>query len=837
MIDPNGRLVSVPAGMAGKFAGLSPVPAPPPVDLPPQAPAPPPLAPAFGPADAAALAAATPPAPPPPLPTDAPVTSPAQVSADSGGPRAPVGPVVGPGEVAAAPGPPNVPAPVTQKQLATMGEAGVLKAQDAAVDQQAEAARKIGDAQVSQANQIAAVQHAANVHADQQLADQQARAEANAKAMQDATNAYLQNAKKIADTKIDRTVDHPVVLALSVALNILGTAMAKGDMSKVMDPVYKAIDAKAQAQLEDLKVKQMGLTTQRDSLGLQKQAGDDYVSMLNTYRMAGLEQAQRKLEEIKTTSTSDITKANVDKSIAELQVKKSDLLADQQGKYQQRQEAAAARASAEKMHSQTIGATIRGQDLVAHENDLNRAERHEEALNTIAEKLLTAKGSAASEKAKQIKDLGLIDPSTGNVMLDPMGQKKYADADRMEAQARKDPTPVALAYVADLRKQGGVDPKQIDALEERIKTDPAMARKAADEYAGAVRQSAQLENVATVRTPKQQESVQKELHQAQQITNSADRAQRMLEQGPAAYDRDTWAALVVDLANVKKDYAATIGERVSVRALDAVDGVLSIDAENVFDRVANQGKAIAALKALKGAVAQDADLELKNAGIKSGWTPGAGKVEPVSFGGKTADEVGADAEPGVLGKAWEHIKQPVGGGDNIQALQDDARAGALGRRAEPSPEEVRQAKIDKREPLGATSDYGLDPKVDTDVRALVKRAGQVGHDGYAQIVNTLTAPLTSERDSLTSGVGRLIRDQDPKLFDDVMNNVAATSGVVNAKRIAELAAQTPDLAPAPRGGLTDRARGNLDRQKGRLREGLNPDVAPVVPLTPFRSGK
>jgi hypothetical protein len=782
MMTPDGRVVSVPDGFEGHFAGLSLPPAP-------EAQPPSVTQPGLG-VPAAALDVVPSQRPPelsvvPQLSPDAPVMSP-----DGGGQT--LAQAFPHGDAAL-----PQPAPqVTQRDIATMGEAGPLNAEIGALDKAKEAAQRLGTAQANQAIAVGAVEAAANDEADRQLAQIKANAEANAKAVQDATDAYVRNAQSLANVRVDRSIDHPILAAVGTALNILGTAMKKADMSQVMKPVYDAIDRKVSAQMQDIELGRANLGLQRESLALLRQSGNDKMTLQQTLMLSSLEQAKRRVQEIKDKSTSPIVKAQADQAMADIDARQAGAIGTYQARYQQRQDAAAARAQAERLAKMQISVTMRGQDIQAAENDANRRERAQEHIDNIAEKLMLAGNAKAAERAKMLKDNGILDPVTHEYMLTSAGQAKMAQADSMEAQVRKDPTPVAKAYIAKI-----TDKTQADQLTEAIK-NPKIAAQVAQQYANDIRNDAQINDTAIVRGAVKPDKIQEELATAHEVQLSLDTAQKMLEQDPSSFDRKAWAALQAQLMVTNANYVKTLGERVSVKALEAFNGVMSIDPESLTSRTIDKGKGLEAIKALKTANAQQADVTLGKAGIKTSWKPGSQGTDTTDiFAGKTAQELARDAEPG----AWKGDIRALAAkaaGLSSTSRQDEALNAAMNRRGAPSDAEIKQARKEDRDPIGDVSNYGLDPKVDDNVRSLIKQSSTVGHDKYSEIVSTLARPLTTtNRPGLDTGVAKLIRDTDPRLYEDVIAKVATDAGQSRAEdlvmAISIPAVKSIDLSPTP----------------------------------------
>jgi len=740
MVDvttPDGRRITVPQQLAQAFPGLQPYAPPPEVAQPPALPvAPPP--PTFTPQDQQDLGKLT--AAPPPDASGAPVTMPSQSPPQ--GPGGPRGPVATPAQATDA-GRPNTPGPMTNDQLAKIGTAGAYNASVTAQQGERAAVQRQGEALANQATAVGKVMEAADRHADELLAERARVAQENAAALQAKTEEYQRNAKAVADTKIDRSVDHPVLAALSSALIGIGQAMA-GQPIDAMGAVYKAIDRKVAAQMQDLDQKRANLGLQRDALGMQREAGRDRLAEMDTLRLGYIEQAKRQVETIKQQTTSDVVRANADVALANLDQKAADTLGTAVHREQQKREAEANRKQQLLMHQQTVGVQIRGQNLEQKRFESQLEFQKQKEIDEVATKIATAKGLQKSEVEKKIAEQGVVDPSTGSLILTPEGQKKFADAEKAEAAAR-------------------------------AAKDPAQAQKL-NEYAGQLRDSARINDVAFGVNKESAQEAMKVLKNTQNLTNDIDTAKQMLEKGPDAWNREEWAQLKVGLQNVKINYATTIGERLSVRALEALDDVLSVDTDSIFSRSVDKGKALAALKTLNAELIQKGNVALRGAGIKTTWSP-ATAVKAEQLGSeKTAQELSEDARPGALTRAAEHILRPFGSGadERIQAPQDAALEEANARRSAPS----------KAFPEGRTSDYGLAPDTDEKIRALVSQSAKVGHEKYADIIGKLRAPLEGDRPSLAIGVAKLIRDTDPKLFADIMSSLPEATRNEIAQSIA-----------------------------------------------------
>lgn len=738
-VTPDGRIVQMPADLAASFPGLTSQDQ---ADLPA---APPPLP-------------ITPPQPaaprPPPAPAAGPVASPSQVDpAQAQG--APRGPVTNPAQQTDA-GPDNTTQPVTNAQLQKMGTAGAVNAELQAQDAVSAATERHGQALANQATAVGNVMTAANERAGQILEQRRQKAEANAAALQAKTDQYERDAKALADQRVDHSIDHPVLAAIGIALRGIGGAMQGKSGDDIMDPVYKAIDRKVALQMQDIERRKGMLALQKDALGMQREANRDQLADEDVYRLAALDQANRKIEEIKQKTSSDVIRQNTGLAQAALLTKRADIVGTGVQREQQRLDAETARKQAMQMHRESLGVQIRGQNLQQQQHDADRAERAQEKLDERAAQILALNTKDAEKKAKEVKEQGLVDPRTGDPLLTAAGSEKMDQADREEAAARKASTPEQAARL--------------------------------NEHAQLLRQSAQANDIATARDTKDREATQHALNATHELAILVKQAKEQLGSDPSAFDREKWAQFRADAAVVKARYVATLGERVSVRALEAFDDVLSIDPDSMFSRFADKGKAMTALDTLQRDASINADTMLKGSGVKAKWKPGIDSTE-TTFKGSTAAELGADTKPGVAGRLFYPLTSE---GDLQQAAQEQA--------------------VGRTNTKGQVNSYGLDPTDNEKLRSLVDQAGAASHAKYKDIVSTLAAPITSDRPGLAMSVARLLKDSDQKLYSDVLSQIDP----VKAQEIDGLLSAT---AQSPGKGLPQRSLSDLsDEERAQLEQ-------------------
>jgi len=792
-VTPDGRTVTLPSQIAAQFPGLSPAggqPGAPAPTIPPgevagagsRPPGASPIqlpsggAPDWDPGASASLAALT----PQPTPADAasaPVVSPSQVP--SGASSQPVtGPVSSPAQAIDA-GPANPVRTPSQADLNKYTEAQRVAGQSAALDQKAEATRAIGNAEADKSTVIGNFQS--------QVADEAAKqTAARAKLAQDLETQRQQKldqmmtlANQIQNTKIDREADHPVLAQIGIILGAIGQTLNRSDRNLALDAFYKAIDRKVAGQMQNLEIKRGNLDTMRTQYGLQKDLDRDRLTDEDAHRIAYLDDAAKKMTAMGTQLESPIAKANMQSALADIAAKRQDVIDNAADRIKAQQLAAQARQDRLNSEAASRAVTIRGQNLEDSHFKASQAQQEREHMATLSAQMLERGDKLASERAKRVAELGVVDPNTGMLMMTPDGQKKMDQADQLEAAARK-------------------------------ATDPAQAQQFTQQ-AQQLRDYARINDAAIAQTTEGQKAAQKILAETSNAQKNIDAARDMLKAGPSAFNKEAWAKITVALEGVKTNYAGVMGDKISVKMLDAIDAIVGINpnddsfwgAGGIAERGLNKGKAISALDSVETQLKSGASTALLSAGVQTPWSPtrpqdsaedkiGSGSggeapgalqrinkyfnplhgYDPSGPPGQTAAEAGED--PGVIRQIGERIAHPLGG-STFADDQFDAASQAPG--------------ADKNGRPLPPSNYGIDPADDAKVRAKIAESGKVGNKKYGQIVDTLAQPLVSDRPGLAIGVARLLNDEDPKLLNDVLARVAASpgGGEQKAKELAEAA--------------------------------------------------
>lgn len=740
---PDGRAVKLPSGLAINFPGLQPL-APPEVAQPPVLPSTPP-APIVTPEE---IADRTP-------PDTVPVTRPAQVPSGAPQQSPAQAPSRAPDQQDA--GPPN---PVTNAQLAKEGNAGVLAQQNAALEQRGTAQRGVTAVDAAEANRVGQEMVRRNDEQQQILEERAATAQQFQQDLDSKMAEYERNAKAISDTKVDRSVDHPILAALGVLLGGLGAAMQGKGENPAMAALYQAIDRKVASQMQDLDNRRAALGVQREAIGMQRQAGMDRLALMDQRRIAALDQATRTIETVKQQSQSDRVKANGEVLQAQLQQDKATILeqaaARESAKLQHEQD----RKSQERMHAQSIGVQLRGQNLEQKRFEAGLEEKARERDMLAQEKAdaLKAKyGERAEKAAKDKRERGVFDPNTSEYMVTADGKKKLEDADRLEAAARAaDP-----ATAAKQREQAQKLRESVALNDAALATDEVAARRLRPIVSSSNSMYADLVDL-----------------------------KERLDKDPSAFERDQWARIATSAMDAQAKYMAAIGERVSPRAFEAIKGhAIALNPDDLGSRTFSKEKAIASIDQLMSVVKTTVDSELRSEGISSAWVPGSPNREQ-KFEGSTSQEIGADATPGLLGKAAIGVKEA--GKALLYPIDATSPDSTIGRR-NPALEAENAA-------VGNATSYGLDPKTAETTRSLIQQANTTGDAKRAQIVDSLVQPLLrDDRPGLAGGIVSVLRESDPKLLTEVLSRVYLQDKqrALDLARFEQMRATLPGAPPEP----------------------------------------
>jgi hypothetical protein len=238
--------------------------------------------------------------------------------------------------------------PYTNASLLKQGTAGALNAELGAIDNKRAATRAAADVEGAQGTAAADILAAGNRAAAQADADRKRIADENATELRRRMLDYDEKSKALAAVKVDRSIDHPVIAAIALALGGIGSALKKEATNPALDVLFKVIDRKVAAQMADIEQRRSALTTQRGAIDLARQSGADRLAEYDQRKIAAIEQAKRSVDEYKTRTTSDRVRANADIVSAGLDAESAKVVGDATQREQQR-------VSQEQQHRDALG--------------------------------------------------------------------------------------------------------------------------------------------------------------------------------------------------------------------------------------------------------------------------------------------------------------------------------------------------------------------------------------------------------------------------------------------------------------------------------------------------
>lgn len=669
MVDvttPDGRHITVPQQLAAAFPALRPLQPPPEVAQPPALPVAPP-APTFTPQDRADLA-------PPESAIAAPVTSPSQVAPPSDGARAPRGPVVSPAEPPA--GQPNTAKPMTDAQLRGMGNAGVYEQQQQAIGQQQQAVdkqaaveadewRKIGDASAVRDEKV------------QQLLDADAQKAAAHQQFMDGRMAdYERSAKALADVKIDRSIDHPILAAIGVALGGVASALQGTGDNPAHKALMQGIDRKVAGQMQDIELKRAGLAQQREILGMHRDKGRDEQAARDKLKIAAIDQAAMKIETLKNQSMSPRAIANAEATKAALGVERGKVLEGAMGREQTKKqhedsirEQRATRAQSASQFQQTFAENVRQFDK-REANDLEQAR-------------LAAQAKGNEVRAKQIADTmklneerGIGDPTKdGKRFLQPEGDKLSAQADKLDQSSES-------IRAAAQKEQ---DPNKQQAL---IARADAEAQKASD-----IRVDVAMNHTWRVNDPAIAGKIGSQIAATKTIVNAVDEIKALREKHGATWGATTEGeafmqskGMAITMA-LKTAWQLGVLSKQDVTMLDAASGgdpskLTWGDVVKGLDLVEGPGIRLESLaQSLEAGTRDEMRAKQFRGEFRVPRAPLANRTDEEkaaidTLQGKTPVERAKDQERGIIGKTAEAILNPIGERPEERRARDTVDSGS-----------------------------------------------------------------------------------------------------------------------------------------------------------------
>jgi len=305
---------------------------------------------------------------------------------------------------------------------------------------------------------------------------------------------------KIANTKIDRSADHPVLAMISVALAGLGSAMQNRYNGKPVDTTaldifFKVLDRKAAGQNADLDRMAKIYGLDKDALTELKEKASSNLARHNLIISAEAEKAARQVEEVVARSSSDKTKIAGQQLAAQLREHAAD-------KYMESTQYQLGFDQREKFQKQEMGYKYTALKQQGKEHDDEMQVKREEIWADMQKALAAENARSGTEAMKQMFELqkendarGIHNVLTGGYLLKQAGIDKIKQADALEQQAKdtrasldaqnpdprvRDMAETRAKALEDKASQIRGDAYTYDVFRGR---DPVQSGKMADQYA------------------------------------------------------------------------------------------------------------------------------------------------------------------------------------------------------------------------------------------------------------------------------------------------------------------------------------------------------------------
>lgn len=349
----------------------------------------------------------------------------------------------------------------------------------------------------------------------------------------------------------------------------------------------------------------------------------------------------------------------------------------------------------------------------AHNIEQEKAENRR--LDIEADKEANAK--AKTGPAAELEAEGISNPSTGEYILRPEGQRYIDAAKKLERDAAKLPAGDSNAQL--------------------------MLAKAKD-----IRQQADLDYGVKIKSKEIREKLQPELVANQSLIDSISDIKRAMDD-LSVTDRTGWASVGSKFAQAKVNYIQAHGAKPSSREMDAIEEVFGDSPDGIKARTINQGKVRAALDAVQQEAIRETTTQLRTyAHLKGEYKPDVPDGEASEkIQGTTAAEAYDKAEPG-------RLRNAAGWLTGVDKITGDA--------------ESRQLDAEN----AVHTPTGLSEEDDGTVVKLMDRYRNGDDDVRDKAVSKLAGFASSPRESVASGVLARLRD-DRALYDEVLSKLPA----------------------------------------------------------------
>jgi len=818
---PDGRAMKLPRSIAAAFPGLA---TPPPVATPPIAPPmPEPVT-----REAGAVPSTL---SPPASAAAAPMPQVDTVSAADPVTPAPPAPRPAPAPVQEAPR-------INDRDLAKMGATGALNEQYAALGDAAAAGRDLADVQAKESLAIANAYHERNEELDKMAQARAKEAEDWTKRVDQTTTEYQTAAKAYADHKVDRSVSHPILAAISVALGGLGSAMKNEGKNPALDMLMAQIDKSVQLQMAERDKLRDVAGGKRSAIDLIRAQAGDATARYNLAMAGATEKAARQVEELKMRSNSDRVKVDADALAADLRLKGAGFLDGAVARKLQLDQEDANRRQRETESRRQAGIAYARLKQDAQQFDARSKEdsrQFDARLGFDREKLeadkqaalAAAQAKGGSEAAKQMfefqklnEERGVSDVATGSRLLQPEGVAMLKQAESAEAQAKK------------LREAAAAE--QDPAKREAAERTAAMQEQRASELRG----EAEIRHTWRLGNADQAAKVGETISNTQSSLALIDKIDALERKHGANWTAtsegeqamQSYGALLE--LTVKDAYQLGALDKGSEAYLKKVTGgdPAKITLGHITTMLGSAKGSGARRKALGDALETRARNTVRTRGYRG----------DIDFHRATEPkETEVDKAYAAIQKDKTPLEQGAGGQGSwlrrnvIDAPGDALRAG----KSAATGDEYQSANEKRKSGAEETGTvYGLSDEQQAGVNALIAQARGAGPEAQQARERLLTATRDG-RASLSTGVIRTLRDSAPEIYQQAVQGLAPErrafyerldSGAANPANPALAGQSVGALRSLARGGATNLTAGSARQELFRRASAGDPDARAAI---------
>ena len=337
------------------------------------------------------------------------------------------------------------PAPTPTEGLQQDGYGGALNDQEGALGGIARAQMGTATAESLGQEAVAGTIAQRNAEIDKKVAAKQQAAQADLFKIEKVNADFEAGYKKFANTKIDRSIDHPVMAGIGAILSGLGMAMmGRGaDENPAIKALYTAIDRKVAGQMQDLDKQGKALGMQKEHIQGLRSLASDKQAFHNLLIAGETEKAARVMEEIGARTTVETIKTKALEGAAALRLRAADYKMAAVDKQVDSDHKTRDRQEREASNKRQVGLGYLQLKEGARQFDAEQVYKREKMDADLAGEIARANAAGKTDRAKLFADAakmnnerGVGDPA-GNYLLQPQGKKMMQEADKLEAQAAK----------------------------------------------------------------------------------------------------------------------------------------------------------------------------------------------------------------------------------------------------------------------------------------------------------------------------------------------------------------------------------------------------------------